>query len=90
MLTQLIVVFVVIAMNGGPFDCAVHPFNLSIGPWMLWLGESVINVVSGASTLKGMTPDQFSFCPYLPDVGRRPETKAYSAGRQPPQLLPLA
>jgi hypothetical protein len=71
-LTQLTVVFVVIALNGGLFDYAVHPFNLSVGPRMPWLGQPVINVVSGASTLKGMAPEQFSFCPHLPDVGRRP------------------
>ncbi len=32
----------------------------------------MVNVVSGASTLKGMAPEQLSFCSHLPDIDRCP------------------
>ena len=72
MLAQLIMIVIVIAMNRCLFDGAVHPLDLAIGPRMLWLGEPVINVVSGTSTFKRMAPEQFSFRPHFSDVGRRP------------------
>ena len=72
MLAQLIVVVVVIAMNGGLFDCAVHAFDLAIGPGMLDLGQPMINVVSGASTFECVTPEQLSFRSHLLDVHRCP------------------
>ena len=80
MLSQLIVIVIVVAMNGRLFNCPIHALNpgsgpgqaLAIGPRMPWLGEPMINVVSGASTLKGMAPEQFSFCPHLSDVSGCP------------------
>ena len=33
---QLAMVFIVEAFNGRLLDGAVHSFNLSIGPWMVW------------------------------------------------------
>ena len=59
-------------MNGGLLDGAVHAFDLAIGPGMFDLGQPVINVVSGASTLECVTPEQLSFCSHLPDVRRCP------------------
>ena len=77
MLAQLIVIVIMVAMDSGLFDCAVHPFNLSIGPRMLDLGQPVINVVSGASTLECVTPEQLSFCQHLHDVGWRPAAASW-------------
>jgi hypothetical protein len=71
-LTALVVSVIMIAVNGGLFDRAVHAFDLAIRPGMFDLGEPVIDAVVGASALKGMAPEQFSFRPHLPDVDRRP------------------
>jgi hypothetical protein len=80
MLAQLIVFVIMVALNSSLLDRSIHAFDtvsrtgqaLAIGRGMFDLGQPVINVVSGASTLKGMAPEQLSFCPHLPDVGRRP------------------
>ena len=61
-----------VAVNSGLFDRAVHAFDLAIGPGMLDLGQPVINVMVGASTLESMAPEQLSFCPHLPNIDRRP------------------
>jgi len=42
---QLIVAFVVEAFDGRLLDGAVHPFDLPVGPWMVRLGEPVLDVV---------------------------------------------
>jgi hypothetical protein len=39
---------------------------------MLWLCQPVINVVSGASTLKCMAPKQFSLRSHPSNIDRRP------------------
>ena len=36
--SELIMVFVVIPLDGSVFDCAVHPLDLSVRPWMVWFG----------------------------------------------------
>lgn len=36
--SELIMVFVVIPLDGSVFDCALHPLDLSVRPWMVWLG----------------------------------------------------
>jgi hypothetical protein len=80
MLAQLIVIVIMVAMDSRFLDRSVHAFDpvsstgqaLAIGPWMLDLGQPVINVVSGASTLECVTPEQLSFRSHLPDVRRCP------------------
>jgi hypothetical protein len=72
MLAQLIVTVIVIAVNSGLLDGTVHAFDLAIGPGMFDLGQTVINVMSGASTLECVTPEQLSFRSHLPDVHRCP------------------
>jgi hypothetical protein len=72
MLAQLIVIVIMVAMDSSLLDRSVHAFDLAIGPWMLDLGQPVINVVSGASTLECVTPEQLSFRSHLPDVRRCP------------------
>ena len=36
--TELIVIFIMIPFHGSLLDCAVHPLDLSVRPWMVWLG----------------------------------------------------
>ena len=38
MAAKLIVTIVVIPFYGRVLNRAVHPFNLPVGPWMVWLG----------------------------------------------------
>jgi len=47
-LTKPVVALVVIAFDRGVFDRPVHPFDLSIGPWMVRFGQSMIDTVLGA------------------------------------------
>jgi hypothetical protein len=42
------VAVVVVAFDGGVLDGAVHAFNLTIGPGMVGLGESMLNAVLAA------------------------------------------
>jgi hypothetical protein len=62
----------VVAANCCLLDRSVHALNLAIAPQMPWLGELVVNVVSGSSALKAVAPEGFSFCPHFSDVGRPP------------------
>lgn len=45
MRAQLVMTIVVEAFDGCIFDRAVHPLDLPIGPWMVRLGEAVLDVV---------------------------------------------
>jgi hypothetical protein len=74
---QLVVTVIVVAMDSGLLDGAVHAFDLAIGPGMFDFGQPVINVVSGASTLECVTPEQLSFCPHFPDVCWRPAAASW-------------
>ena len=38
MSTELIVIVRVIPFHGRLLECAVHPLDLSVRPWMVWLG----------------------------------------------------
>ena len=38
MVAKLIVTIVVIPFHGRVLNRAVHPFDLPVGPWMVWLG----------------------------------------------------
>ena len=52
MAAKLIVIVIMITFDGGLLDGAVHPFDLSIGPWMIDLGEAVINAKFPATHIK--------------------------------------
>lgn len=56
---QLGVVVVVIAFDRCLLDCPVHPLDLAIGPGMLDLGESVLNVVLVADPVEDMVEGVF-------------------------------
>lgn len=53
-LLELQVAVVVKAFDGGFFDGAVHPLDLAIRPWVLDLGEAVLDAVLAAAHVKHM------------------------------------
>ena len=59
MLAELIVALVVEAFDRGVLDRAVHPLGLSIGPMMLGLSRTVLDVVRGAGIFEGVRPVTF-------------------------------
>jgi len=59
MATKLVVALVVEALDGRFLDRSVHAFDLAIGPGMLGLGETVIDIVPGAGQLEGMSSEEF-------------------------------
>ena len=50
---QLVVVLVVVALDGGFFDGAVHALDLPVGPGMIGFGEPVIDAVQRQTLSKG-------------------------------------
>src|ERR1019366_5997439 len=57
MAAKLVVSLIVKTLDGRIFDSAVHPFDLTIGPRVPGLGETVIDVVAGAGYLESMGPE---------------------------------
>lgn len=45
---------VVVTANGSLFDGAIHALDLAIGPGMLGLGETVIDVILSAGEFEAM------------------------------------
>jgi hypothetical protein len=52
--TQLVVAVIVVTLNCGLFDGAVHPLHLTVGPGMIRFGEPVVNVVQKTDPVKRM------------------------------------
>ena len=73
MRAQLIVGFVEVAFDGGVLDRAIHPLDLAIRPWMLWLRQPVVNIIGGAGIFEGMRSEGLPLGDHLPDFHRRPE-----------------
>lgn len=42
---QLRVTVIMVSLDGSFLDCPVHPFDLAVGPWVLDLGEPVLDSV---------------------------------------------
>ena len=55
---ELPVAVVMIALDGGFLDRAVHTFDLAIGPRMLGLGAAVLDGVLLAGIREGMDPEE--------------------------------
>jgi hypothetical protein len=55
MSAQLVVVVVVVALNGGFFDGAVHALHLSVGPGMIGFREPVIDAMQATDSVERMT-----------------------------------
>ena len=51
---ELLVAVVVVALNSRFFDCSVYALDLTIGPGMLDLGESVLNAMFIANPVKDL------------------------------------
>jgi hypothetical protein len=49
---ELLVAVVVIALDGGFLDGPVHAFDLTIGPWVLDLGEAMLDTALLASHIE--------------------------------------
>ena len=49
---ELGMVVVVEALDRRVLDRAVHPLDLTIGPWMAWFGQSMFNIEIGTGQLK--------------------------------------
>lgn len=54
--SQLGMAAVVIALDGCLLDCAVHAFDLAVGPRVPGLGEPVFDSVAPAGAIEGMAP----------------------------------
>lgn len=60
MLPEVVVGFVVEALDGGLFEGSVHALYLAVGPGMLGLGQAMVDVGFGAGELEGMGAEEFS------------------------------
>ncbi len=45
MATKLIMVVVMEALHDGVFDCSVHPFDLTVGPWVLDFCQPMLDAI---------------------------------------------
>ena len=52
MLTKLLMRVVVIAVDGRLFEGAVHPFHLTIRPWVIGFGQPMFNLVFSTDAVK--------------------------------------
>ena len=49
-------IVVVVSLDGGVLDRAVHPLDLAVGPRMIWLGEPMLDAVSPTGAVERMAP----------------------------------
>lgn len=56
MIFKLPVSVVVIAPDGSLLERSVHPLDLAIGPWMVGLGEAMLDVVLAADAIEHVQP----------------------------------
>src|SRR5437763_16946594 len=54
--SELVVAVIVIAVDGRLFDRAVHPLDLPIGPWVLGLGQALLDAVGSADLIEAVDP----------------------------------
>ena len=54
MLPKLIVAIVMLALDGGVLDGAVHAFDLTIGPWVVGLGKPMLDAVLVADLIEAV------------------------------------
>ena len=60
MAAKLIVTVIVIPFYGRVLNRAVHLLNLPVGPWIVWLGLAMLDLVCGADHVE----------PHWPGIGR--------------------
>ena len=56
MASEVVVAVVMIALDGCVLDRPVHAFDLPVGPWMVRLGQPVINAVLAADLIEAKNP----------------------------------
>ncbi len=56
MAAKLIVTVIVILLHGSVPNCAFHPLDLPVGPWMVWLGLAMLGFVCGADHVESHWP----------------------------------
>src|SRR2546423_12077111 len=54
--SELVVAVIVVAVDGRLFDRAVHPFDLPIGPWVMGLGQAMLDALGSADLIKSVDP----------------------------------
>src|SRR5947207_15918120 len=52
--SELVVAVIVIAVDGRLFDRAVHPLDLPIGPWVMGLGQAMLDAVGSADLIEAV------------------------------------
>ena len=52
----LIVTIVVLSLYGRILNRVVHPFDLPVGPWMVWLGLAMLDLVCGTDHVEPYGP----------------------------------
>ncbi|CAP57828.1 unnamed protein product (plasmid) [Gluconacetobacter diazotrophicus PA1 5] len=67
-LTQLVMCFVVEALDGGVLDRAVHPLDLAIRPGMSRLCQSMLDIEISTGQFKRVAPEQDTIRPHGLDV----------------------
>jgi hypothetical protein len=65
----LVMAFVVVTLDGGLLEGPVHAFDLSVGPRVARLGQTVIDVVLGTRILEGVRAEEFTAVHGGPDIG---------------------
>ena len=68
---QLVVDLVIEALDRRLLDGPVRPLDFAVGPGMLGLGETMIDVGLGAGEFEGMGPEQFALLDGQLDLGNR-------------------
>ena len=51
---ELVVGVVEVAFYGGALDGSVHPFDLIISPWVVWLGKPMLDPMKDTQPVEGM------------------------------------
>src|SRR5206468_8699574 len=54
--SELVVAVIVIAVDGRLFDRTVHPLDLPIGPWVMGLGQAMLDTVGSADLVEAVDP----------------------------------
>ena len=67
--SELIVALVVVSLDGGLLEGAVHAFDLSVGPRMSRLCQTMVDIVLGARVLERMRPEALAGVHGDPDIG---------------------
>ena len=53
---KLLVAVVVIPFDRGILDRAVHPLNLTVGSWVVWFGQAMIDPIGFTDQVKPHRP----------------------------------